>query len=128
MMAIYTDACKKDTHIGLGWVVEQNGEKVVSGREYVNGKYTSMEAEAMALIRAMRSALRYKSEYITFYTDCLPLVDHLDENSAISDGSFVETVKRYKKHLPPHMLMWTPREDNEDADREAHVAIDEAIA
>lgn len=129
MMTVHTDACKKDRHIGLGWHIEENGETVVTGREYLKGSFTSMEAECMALIRAMRSVLRYASEHITFYTDCLPLVDHLDnENSISDDGGFIETVERYEKYLPPHMLMWTPRENNEVADREAHVAVDEALA
>lgn len=127
-MVIYADACKKDRHIGLGWCIEQDGETIVTGHEHLRGSYTSMEAECMALIRAMRSALKYDDEFITFYTDCLPLVNHVSDKNPIANGQYIDTVERYAERLPDHVLFWISRDYNKEADREAHVAVDEAMA
>jgi ribonuclease HI len=127
MMVVYSDACKKDRHIGLGWQIERDGDTIVTGNEYLKGDFTSVGAEFMALIRAMRSALRYKEDYITFYTDCLPVVTHIDNDNPIKDGRYLQCIDAYDRKLDNYMIMWTPRDNNDVADREAHVAIDEAL-
>lgn len=127
-LTIYTDACKKQRHIGLGWVIKQDNETLVTGNEYLRGNFTSMEAESLAIIRGMRSAMEYEAEFITFYTDCLPLVNHISDDNPVSNGQYLRTIERYSEELPEHVFFWISREHNETADREAHVAVDEGMA
>lgn len=70
---IYVDAARDDQIAGLGYVIR--GEVSLSGRKYLTGHYTSMEAELHALLEAVRLASIESEhrEYCEVYTDCKPL-------------------------------------------------------
>lgn len=132
MIVVHSDACKRPgtDGIGLGWVIKQwkpgeTPEVVSTGNEFIEGKFTSVEAEFMALIRASRAALRYTKEFVLFYSDCLPVVDKIDmEQPLADDGRFLRTWDIYMSKFPDSKLLWISREHNGVADGEAHAAID----
>jgi ribonuclease HI len=71
---IYVDASRDDQIAGLGYTID--GDVDISGRRYMVGHYTSMEAEFHALVEALRIASQESehNEYVEVYTDCEPLV------------------------------------------------------
>jgi ribonuclease HI len=76
-ITIYVDAARDDQIAGLGYVVR--GEVSLSGQKYLEGHYTSMEAELHALLEAVRLASLESEhrEYCEVYTDCKPLRDKI---------------------------------------------------
>lgn len=73
-ITIFVDAARDDEVTGLGYVI--TGEVSHSGRKYMCGHYTSMEAELHSLLEAVRIASMESEEreYCEVYTDCRPLV------------------------------------------------------
>ena len=75
-MEVFTDASRYDTVIGIGYVVRLD-TKTVEGNRSVEGEFTSMDAEMLAILEGLRIASQHSREHITLYTDCDPVVEKL---------------------------------------------------
>ena len=133
MIIVKTDASVENSgNVGIGWEIEvagltdgylQTGR--ITGHDTLDGSYTSMEAEMVALVRGFKEALRLgEREVIKLVTDCQPLVKKIKNHSPVFDGSYVETVHFLSEVIDYWDLKWVSRKHNEAADRQAHVALD----
>lgn len=123
-MLIHTDASLSDNIVGIGYTIRVNQE-THENATYVEGDYTSMEAEFMALKEAAKVASEYfdAKEHIFFYTDCKGLAEKLEN----PDGKWGKRVKKLKSILKRNWsVKWIPRERNGKADRLAHTGRDRA--
>lgn len=122
---IYVDASRDDQIAGLGYTID--GEVSIDGQKYLEGYYTSMEAEFHALAEAVRvasikSTNRRKCEA---YTDCKPVVSKMryadDEREDWQDyrKSFLWLVGKFDEYE----LNWCDREYNERAHELAREAL-----
>jgi len=133
MIIVKTDASvQSNSTVGIGWEIEITGltdgylqTGKITGHDTLSGKYTSMEAEMVALVRGFKEALRLgERESIKMFTDCQPLVQKIRNHTPVLDGSYVETVHFFSQIVDHWDVKWLSREQNEVADRQAHVALD----
>lgn len=133
MIIVKTDASVQDSHnAGIGWEIEiaginngylQNG--IITGHDVLDGEYTSMEAEFLALFRGLKEALRLgERDTIKLFTDCQPVVEKVKNHVPILDGSYVSTFHWLLERVDYWDVQWCSRDRNRTADREAHVALD----
>jgi len=133
MIIVKTDASVQNSAgVGIGWEIDVTGltdgylqTGVVTGHDTIEGTYTSMEAEMVALVRGFKEALRLgEREVIKAFTDCQPLVQKIKNHTPVLDGSYVKTVHFLSEIIDYWDVKWVSREQNEVADRQAHVALD----
>lgn len=126
-MRVYTDAARDDEYSAMAWEIHVEGE-TYTGSRWLDGHYTSMEAEYFALLDGLRMAKRYGNGDVEIYCDCRPLV----EKMRVPDG-YNETW--YQRRVGCHRLLnkfddwelnWTPRSTNTEADRLAYEALEDA--
>ncbi len=74
-VVIHTDASRDEHVSGIGYTIHNN-DNTLTGKKFMQGHYTSMEAEFHALVEAVRVASQQFSvnEGCEIYTDCKPLV------------------------------------------------------
>lgn len=124
---VYVDAARDDTVAGLGYTIQ--GEVELEGRKFLEGHYTSMEAEFHALVEALRvasveSECRRECEA---YTDVKPLVTKMryaDEDST-EWRERRESFHWLAGKFDSYELEWCGRENNERAHELAREALDE---
>lgn len=132
MLIVHSDGCHRpDTNgVGIGWVIKewQSGgtpEQVSEGNDFIEGSYTSVEAEYMALIRAAREAVEYATDLVIFYCDCEPVINKIYNNRELADdGKYLRSWNISKDRFDDYELLWIPREHNGVADSQARVALD----
>lgn len=126
-MWVYSDAARDDEVAGMAWEIILDDGSEVTGKRYLHGDYTSMEAEYYAMLDGLRYALREEHEIVKVRTDCEPLV----EKMRVPDG-YSQTW--YDRRRGCHRLLnkfeswemkWTPRSSNTNADRLAYEALEE---
>lgn len=123
---IYVDAARDDEIAGLGYTID--GEISVDGCKYLEGHYTSMEAEFHALVEAVRVASVKSSsrEMCEAYTDVKPLVTKMSypdddrEDWRQYRQSFLWLVEKFDDY----QLQWCEREYNREAHDLAREALD----
>lgn len=83
---IYVDAARDDLITGIGYTID--GEIHLDGQRYFEGHHTSMEAEHLAVVEALRVATVNSSERETcdIYTDCEPVVGKMRGTQNSSDN------------------------------------------
>lgn len=65
---VYTDVSVRNGQTGIGMVVKNHNGKILHRKWYViNGEYEAMEAEALAVRKAM---FDIHADHAKFYTDC----------------------------------------------------------
>lgn len=117
-MLIHTDASLSDNIVGIGYTIRVN-QQTHENSTFVEGDYTSMEAEFMALKQAAEVVSEFfnEKEHIFFYTDCKGLAEKLEN----PDGKWAERVEKIRSILHQNWsVKWIPRERNNKADRLAH--------
>lgn len=125
-MRLHTDASHDEDVIGIAYIIEDDIEDIhVEGKQYIEGDYTSMEAEYHALMFGIHAASWYGGDTLVVCTDCQPLVDKMYYPDANSQ-------KWYDMRSECHALLNTfdcwemnhiPRSHNERADRLAKEAL-----
>jgi ribonuclease HI len=123
-LLIHTDASLSDNIVGIGYTIRVNQE-THENATYVEGDYTSMEAEFLALKEAAKVVAEFfdAKEHVFFYTDCKGLAKKLED----PDGKWAERVQKLKSILHRDWsVKWIPRERNNKADSLAHVGRDRA--
>lgn len=114
---IYVDAARDDQIAGLGYVIR--GEVTLSGKKYLTGHYTSMEAELHALLEAVRLAA-IESEfrkYCKVYTDAKPLVSKIEGNTGGREDwkEYQQSALWLLNKFDSWKVNYTPRSSNEEA-------------
>lgn len=125
-LLIHTDASLSDGVVGIGYTIRVN-QQTHENSTFVEGSYTSMEAEFLALKQAAKVVAEYfeAKEHIFFYTDCKSLSEKLKD----PDGKWNKRVEALKSILQREWTVrWIPRERNNRADSLAHVGRDRAKA
>lgn len=120
-MLIFSDASCGDEVIGFGYVIQINGERY-SSSGYLEGDYTSMESEYLAMMKALRAAsfLKTEDDFLMLYTDCDPLIDKMSQWNGSKKWN-----DRRKKFLSETEefecnIRWLPRNHNTEAHELAH--------
>lgn len=125
-MKVYTDAARDDDIAGLAWSISLD-ERTIEDNRYMVGDYTSMEAEYYALVDGIRFASYEGRGEIEVYTDCKPLVKKM----RVPDGNNEDWYSRRQgchwllNKFEDWSLEWTPRTNNESANRLAYEALEE---
>jgi Ribonuclease HI len=125
-MKVYTDAAKGSGVCGFAWKIILDDGTEMTGSRYVTNEHTSMEAEYYALLDGLRHANRESEGAVSVYCDCRPMIDKM----RVPDGT---NECWYQRRRGAHRLLnkfdswelnWTPRDNNEDADRLAYEALE----
>lgn len=133
MLVVCSDASVKDHHgTGIGWHIQTQAddnphllETVETGHDFLSGRYTSMEAELLALSRAVKEAIRLgETDRLQLWTDCDPLVDKVRAREPLADGKYIDSLYRLLDKVDEWSIEWVSREENSFADSEAVVARD----
>lgn len=117
-LLIHTDASLSGNVVGIGYTIRAN-QTTHENATYVEGDYTSMEAEFMALKTAAQVAVEYfdSDEHIFFYTDCKALAEKIEDPCE----DWADRAEELRSILAPEWtLKWIPRERNNKADSLAH--------
>lgn len=120
---LYTDGARDGDVVAMGWVIEtMNG--VEQDHRYMHGDYTSMEAEYFALLDGLRHARRFDDEVMVF-TDCDPLVRKMRDSDRSDDVWHDRKIgcDRLLDKFEWWQIKWIPREQNEDANTQATIAL-----
>lgn len=75
-MNLYTDAARDGSVTGVAWKIVA-GQETITGKRYIFGNFTSMEAEYFALLDGLRHARRFDTDEVIAHTDCKPLIDKM---------------------------------------------------
>jgi ribonuclease HI len=124
-MKVYTDASRDDEIAGMGWQIVFDDGDIMEGQRYVEGSYTSMEAEYFAMLDGLRMARRYGDE-VEVYVDCDPLVRKMETPDGTSEDWYQRRrgCLRLLRKFESWSLEWKPRESNAAADRLAYEALE----
>jgi len=117
-LLIHTDASLCDNIVGIGYTIRVD-QRTHENATFVEGNYTSMEAEFEALKQAAKTVTEFfdATEHIFFYTDCKALKQKLED----PEGKWAERVETLRSLLNwEWSVKWIPRERNDKADRLAH--------
>jgi len=126
-MEIYSDASSDDNIAGLGWVIVLDSGEEISANTFLQGEYTSMQAEYFGVLYALRHAKKESTSHVDIYVDCEPLI----EKMRVPDGKSEDWYKRRRgchrllNKFDSWELVWIPRSCNSDADRLAYEALEE---
>jgi len=122
---IYTDAARGNQCSGLGYTM--SGEVSIEGHKYLEGHYTSMEAELHALLEAVRLASIESEhrEYCEVYTDCKPLRAKIcGREDEREDWAEYRTSARWLLNkFDSWEVNYSPRSSNEEAHELARAAL-----
>lgn len=123
-MRVYTDAARDSEVSGMGWEVI-TPDRSITGKRFVIGEYTSMEAEYFALLDGLRHARREDTGEVEVYCDCEPLIRKM----RVPDTVEVWHDRRRGCHrllnkFDSWDLEWTSRNNNSTADRLAYEALE----
>ncbi len=124
-MQVYTDTARDDDIVAMGWVIVLDNGEQIEGSRYLIGSYTSMEGEYFALLDGLRFAKQYGRGDIEVYTDCKPLITKIrspDKSDLWYDRR--EGAHRLLDKFDSWEINWTPRRNNETADRLAYEALE----
>lgn len=123
-MLIFTDASCGEDVVGLGYVVKYDGEQY-EGATYLEGDYTSMEAEYLALKEAIKATewMRENDRNLDLYTDCDPLVGKMEQKNGCKEWN--ERYEEFHELASDYnwTLRWIPRKRNGDADELASLGL-----
>lgn len=123
---IYVDAARDDNIAGLGYTID--GEVSIEGKKYLEGNYTSMEAEFHALIEALRVASVESEirEMCEVYTDVKPLVTKMRYPDSEREDwqEYRESFLWLAQKFDEYQLNWCSREYNERAHDLARTALE----
>jgi ribonuclease HI len=122
---VYVDASRDDYVAGLGYTI--TSDKTISGSKYLEGHYTSMEAEFHALVEAVRIASQQceNREYCEVYTDCEPLVRKIcgGKETRADWEQYRQSAHWLLNKFDSWNVNHTSRERNEDAHNLAREAL-----
>lgn len=134
MIVVYTDASVQNCgDAGIGWeIVEKETinspaeETLATGHDILTSDVTSMQAEFLALMRGLKEALRLgERKRIELHTDCQPLVGKIKNHIPLTDnGHYIKAFHALLDHVEEWDVSWVSRDNNEVADRQAHVGLD----
>ncbi|AGM11442.1 RNAse HI [Halogranum tailed virus 1] len=131
-MKLYTDASKGEGVFGLGYVINLKTGGRIEGKHYVEGDYTSMEAEWHGLMQGLEVAQEQVTAYddtIRVVVDCQPLVDKIRDPDDMYDDKWFEYRRLALRKLfefEEWELEWEERsttEQNKTANRLAREAL-----
>ena len=86
-MEVYTDASVDTGVFGIGYVINHPSGQTVTGKNYVLGEYTSMQAEWYGIMEGINISTHVdpRMEWIHVITDCKPLVKKISEPDNMYD-------------------------------------------
>lgn len=114
-MRLYTDARRTDDGIGLGFVFDTN-DGVTKDCKYVEGEFTSMEAEFYALVEGVWRCTRFDVDTIYCFVDCKPLVQQMERPTQDKWATFRDSIHWLLNKFEYWGIRWIPREQNTEAD------------
>lgn len=114
-MRLHTDARRTDDGIGLGFVFDIDGE-VTKDCRYVEGDFTSMEAEFYALVEGVWRCTQFDVSTIHCFVDCKPLVQQLERPTQEKWSEFRDSIRWLLNKFEYWGIKWVPREKNREAD------------
>lgn len=124
LLLVFTDASCGEDVIGLGYIIRVNGQEY-KGSTYIEGDYTSMEAEYLALKEAVQAAewIRDTDSHLNLYTDCDPLARKMTQKNGCAEWNkrydeFHELASDWAWHIN-----WIPRTRNREADELASLGL-----
>lgn len=117
-VVIYADGSyhQQTSCAAVGYTIETNRGTTITEKSSVVAAATSMQAEAMAALQAVRQAKDYDPSYIILYSDCQPLVNAIvdkPENRSLT----TEMISDELESLPFTTVKHIPRSRNERADQ-----------
>lgn len=130
-VSVHTDASQDDTVVGLAYVICNANDGRLHGKHFIRGEYTSMEAEAYAMLQGIAAVKeRTDADAIDVYADCRPMIQKVSDASAdeVSEKWFdlQRTLTHSLEDFESYTLSWEKRDSsaaNEDADRYAKEAL-----
>lgn len=125
-MRVYSDASHDEDVVGIGYIIEDDVDEIYAdGKQYIQGDFTSMEAEYFAMMTGIHAASWQYGGDLLVLTDCEPLVDKMYFPDATDQ-------KWYDYRRDCHEILNTfdswemnhvPRNHNDEADRLAREAL-----
>lgn len=125
-MRVYSDASHDEDVIGIAYVLRDERLDVdESGRRYIEGEFTSMEAEYIALMTGVRMASHYTNEVLIALTDCRPLMYKLLQRDGNSDkwDQFFWQARAMLESFDEWQINHIERANNQEADALARAAL-----
>lgn len=132
-IATYSDASVRDGEgVGIGYVIQiesdcrSKGKLVKEGTDRLHAPWTTMEAEFIACIRAVKEARQCGPDRIEMHTDSTGLAKKIEyEDPLTDDGRYCTALQYYLRDYDEWEVHWIPREQNKKADRLAHSAFED---
>jgi ribonuclease HI len=130
-MEVYTDASVDTGVFGIGYVINHPNGQTVTGKNYVKGEYTSMQAEWYGVMEGIHMSTHVdpRKRWIHVITDCKPLVKKIREPDDMYNDMWYTYRKKTLRALLQFEtwdLYWEERkhtEHNEQANRLAREAL-----
>ncbi len=134
IILIFTDGASRSNpgHAGCGVVLADEEGRILEKHKKYLGKTTNNVAEYSALLAGLEAVKKKKGkiESIRCYADSKLIVEQVNGNFKVKNkvlAELHEKVRRLVFELPPTQFFYIPREKNEEADKLANLAIDEAL-
>jgi ribonuclease HI len=125
-MRLHSDASHDEDVIGIAYVIEDEYEDIYAeGKQYLHGKFTSMEAEYTAMMSGIHAASWRGNDTLVVCTDCEPLVDKMYFPDATNQKWFEyrQECHRILNTFDNWEMSNVPRSQNERADELAKQAL-----
>jgi len=117
---IWTDGSFRNDHCYLGFHICLPNGRNRSYSQCAGKGFSSLEAEALAMHRSMRTARRLGAHSVHLYSDCQVLVNMVLGNVKPRSGQIrhlVNNIRRQCELLDSIEITWIPRKKNKIADR-----------
>jgi len=128
-LTIYTDGGSRGNPgpAAIGYVIqENNGQEVETGSKFIGIK-TNNEAEYMALISALKQAIKLKANTVNVYADSELIIKQLKKEYRVKQPHLkilLETVEKLTVKLNKVTFTHIKREFNKEADLLVNQALD----
>jgi len=128
-VVVNIDGLAEPTNPGTGtygFVVYQDGKKLVEGQGLAGYNVTNNFAEYCALVEALRKVKELLIEGdVTVRSDSQLLVGQMSKGWAVKGGGYLEKLKEARdlvKEFGSIAFEWVPREKNQEADLLSRIA------
>lgn len=127
-LKIFSDGCSKGNpgQAGIGYLIYDDSDKIVSKRSCEIGIRTNNEAEYIAVIRALEEAIRLGAVEVEIFSDSELLVKQVKGEYAVRSSRLkplYEKLIKLSQALERFEIKHIRREENERADKLARLAI-----
>ena len=120
-MEIYTDASRRGSVVGIGYVIKL--DRVYDGNKSFEGNHSSMDGEILAILEGLRIASQYHDGHVEIHTDCDEAARKLTSKQAGKWKEYQNSFEWLINKFDSYELKTIDRADNTHADRKAKEAM-----